>query len=507
MCAVFEAAELRYARAWIAPFSTPTRLVNQPSSAEPVSRSFWLHVAGSLRGEHYDYTKGSLGAAILLLAVPMVLEMSLESLFALVDIWWVNGIDRGWFDSVSTNGAAVAAIGMTEGMLSLVYAIAFGLGMAATALVARRIGEQDRDGAGQAATQAITLALVVGTAIAVPAAWFAPELLAAMSDDTARAVEVGAGYTRWSFASTPIITLLFVQNAVFRGAGDPILALKVLALSNGLNMALDPCLIFGLGPFPRLGVEGAAIATCIGRGFALGLQIWLLFGGRCRVRMTQALQFQLASMLQLLRLSAGTIGQFLIGTVSWLLLTKLVNTFGEEAGAGYTTGLRILLFALLPAWGLANAAATLVGQNLGARQPERAKRAVWLTGLYDMGFLAAVTIVMELWPEVIVGAFVDDPVVAGHAVATLRIVATGYVFYAWGMVAIQAFNGAGDTKTPTWLHFLLFWCCQVPLAWILAVPCALGLHGVLWAIPIAESLFAVVAVLLFRRGTWQAVRV
>ncbi|MFY9344992.1 MAG: MATE family efflux transporter [Planctomycetota bacterium] len=482
----------------------PTSLAPPPAAAD---RSFWSHVRASLRGEHHDYTTGRLSTAILLLAVPMVLEMGLESLFALVNIWWVNGIDRGWFGTTSTHGAAVAAIGMTEGMIANVYAVAWGLAIAVTALVARRVGEKDLHGASVAASQAIGLALVVGVVLAVPAVIFAPELLALMSDADARGAVIGAGYARWTFASTPIITLLFLQNGIFRGAGDPILALKVLMLSNGLNIVLDPLLIFGLGPFPALGLEGAAIATCISRTAAVVLQFWLLRRGRCRVPMRTLARFEWRPMLQMVRLSIGTIGQFLIGCVSWMFLTKFVNAFGEEAGAGYTTAIRILLFALLPAWGLSNAAATLVGQNLGARQPERAERAVWLTGLYDMAFLAAVTLVMELWPEAILAGFVDDPVVAGHGVATLRIVAAGYVFYSWGMVAIQAFNGAGDTRTPTWLHFFVFWLFQLPLAWLLGFQLEQGVQGVVWAIPIAESLFAIAALLLFRRGRWKTVQV
>ncbi|MBL8754550.1 MAG: MATE family efflux transporter [Planctomycetes bacterium] len=477
------------------------------AAPEAPARTFWQYVASSLRGEHHDFTTLPLPRAIVLLAVPMVLEMGLESLFALVNTFWVNGIDKGLFGATSTHGAGIAAIGMTEGMVSLVYAVAWGLAIAVTAMVSRRVGEKDLDGAAAAASQAIGLALVVGVVIAVPAAIFAPELLALMSEDGSNAVAIGSGYARWTFASTPIITLLFLQNAIFRGAGDPMLALKVLLLSNGLNLLLDPLLIFGLGPFPALGVEGAAIATCISRGLAVLLQFVLLRRGHCRVPMPTLMRFHGAQMLQIVRLSLGTIGQFLIGCVSWLLLTKFVNEFGDQAGAGYTTGIRILMFALLPAWGLSNAAATLVGQNLGARRPDRAERAVWLTGLYDMAFLAVVTLVMELFPEAIVGGFVADEVVRTHAIATLRIVAAGYVCYAWGMVAVQAFNGAGDTATPTWLHFVAFWVFQIPLAALLAFGLDYGMHGVVWAIPIAESLFAVAAVLLFRRGRWKNMQV
>ncbi|MFT4511511.1 MAG: putative MATE family efflux protein [Planctomycetota bacterium] len=474
-----------------------------PSDEEIAQRSIFANVFGSLRGEQHDYTKLALRSAILLLAVPMVLEMGLESLFALVDIWWVNRIDDGLHGSVPTNGAAVAAIGMTEGVISLVYAIAFGLGMAVTAFIARRVGEKDLDGAAKAGSQAIGLALVVGTALAIPGAYFAPELLSLMSDGNHRVVEIGSGYARWSLLSSVIITLLFLQNAIFRGSGDPILALKVLTVSNGINLVLDPCFIFGFGPFPQMGVEGAAVATCIGRTTAVLYQFYLLTRGNGRIRLPRLVTFDLKPMWEMAKVSFGTIGQFLIGTTSWMFLTLFINSFGEQAGAGYTTGIRILLFALLPAWGLSNAAATLVGQNLGAGRPDRAEQAVWLTGWYDMWFLAMVTLVMELFPEPIIFAFASGTEVQGHALDTVRIVASGYIFYAWGMVAMQGFNGAGDTKTPVWITFWTMWVVQLPLAWLLAFHFEWGPSGVLWAIPIAECLFAAAVVIMFRRGGWK----
>lgn len=479
---------------------------DQPPHSAP-SRSFFGHVMGALRGEHYDYTQGSIQKAILLLAVPMVLEMALESTFALVDIWWVNQIDRGMFGATPTGGAAAAAVGATEALLTIVYALAIGLSMAVTATVARRVGEKDLAGAAVSSSQGIGLAVAIGVGIGIPCVFFGSDLLALITDGNAKTVAVGAGYARVVLGSNVIVTLLFLQNAIFRGAGDPMLALKTLAASNVINLVLDPCLIFGLGPFPALGVTGAGVATCIGRATAVVYQTWMLTRGSSRVRVKPLLRFDLRPMLDLLRLSAGTVGQFLIGTSSWIVLMRMVNGFGEAAAAGYTTGIRILMFALLPAWGLSNAAATLVGQNLGAGRPDRAERSVWVTGLYDMGFLLLVTIVMELVPEWIVAAFTEDREVARHAVDTLRIVAAGYVFYGWGMVTMQAFNGAGDTKTPTWLHLWCFWVGQLPLAWCLSGPMGFGVHGVFWAVPIVESGFAVVAVVLFRRGKWRSAKV
>lgn len=479
---------------------------SQPAPSLP-SRSFWGHVLGALRGEHYDYTQGSIQKAILLLAVPMVLEMALESTFALVDIWWVNQIDNGWFGATPTGGAAAAAVGATEAMLTIVYALAIGVGMAVTATVARRVGEKDLAGAAVAGSQGIGLAILIGVLTGVPCAIFAGDLLSLMTDHNEKTVAAGTGYAQWVLGANVIVTLLFLQNSIFRGAGDPILALKTLAVSNGINLVLDPCLIFGLGPFPALGVTGAGVATCIGRSVAVVYQTWVLVRGNSRVRMRPLIRFDAQPMLDLLRLSAGTVGQFLIGTSSWIVLMRMVNGFGEAAAAGYTTGIRILMFALLPAWGLSNAAATLVGQNLGAGRPDRAEESVWRTGLYDMYFLLLVTLVMEVLPEWIVGAFTQDAEIARHAVDTLRIVAAGYIFYGWGMVTMQAFNGAGDTKTPTWLHFWCFWIGQLPLAWFLSGPMGWGVHGVFWAVPMVESGFAVVAVVLFRRGKWKGAKV
>jgi putative MATE family efflux protein len=357
------------------------------------------------------------------------------------------------------------------------------------------------------AGQAIGLGLLSGVLFGVPALLFAPELLALMSDGNADVVATGTSYARWVLGGNVIVTLLFLQNAIFRGAGDPILALKTLAVANGINIVLDPCLIFGLGPFPALGVTGAGVATCIGRSVAVLYQFWLLRRGRGRIRLDRLVRFDPAPIAQILKLSLGTIGQFLIGTTSWVALMWMVGRYAPSVVAGYTIGIRVLMFALLPAWGLSNAAATLVGQNLGAKQPDRAERSVWLTGYYDMAFLLLVTAAMELLPGPIVGLFTSDQAVAGHATATLRILASGYVFYGWGMVGMQAFNGAGDTKTPTWVTFWCFWVLELGLAYVLAFRFELGPQGVFWAIPIAESIFAVWMMALFRQGNWRNVKV
>jgi putative MATE family efflux protein len=485
------------------PMASPT----PPAPADEPRRSFFGHVASSLRGEHHDYTKGSLHKAILLLAVPMVLEMAMESAFAVVDIWWVNRIDDGWWGATPTGGAAAAALGATESLLTIVFAVSMGLAMAVTALVARRVGEQDLAGASRIASQALGLAIIVGVGLGVPALVFAPELLALMADGKENVVATGTGYMRWVLGGNVIVTLLFMQNAIFRGAGDPILALKTLAVANGINLVLDPFLIFGIGPFPELGVTGNGVATCIGRAVAVVYQSWALHAGRCRVRVPGFAQFEGKAMLEIVKLSVGTIGQFLIATTSWVVLMFMVGRFDESVAAGFTIGMRVLMFALLPAWGLANAAATLVGQNLGAKHPDRAERSVWLTGWYDMAFLAVVTVVMLALPDTIAGIFTSDPEVLPHAVATLRILATGYVFYGWGMVAMNAFNGAGDTRTPTWITFWCFWVIEIGLAWLLAFRLDVGPNGVFWAIPIGESIYAVLAMLLFRRGTWKNVKV
>jgi putative MATE family efflux protein len=473
--------------------TTPT--IPTPPAAPRPGRLLraWRAVAESLAGSDQDFTEGSLERGIVLLAVPMVLEMTLESVFAVCDVFFVSRLGP----------AAVATVGLTEAVVTLVFGVAIGLSMATTAMVARRIGEKDRDGAACAAVQAILLGLGVSVVFGAMGVIAAPHILGLMGAD-AEVVRVGSSYTAVLLGGTVTIVLLFLINAVFRGAGDAAIAMRVLWLANAVNLVLDPCLIFGLGPFPELGVTGAAVATTIGRGTGVVFQLVLLARGRGRVALRRSdLRFDLGVMTRLVRVSLGGIFQFLIATASWLGLVRILAVFGSAALAGYTIAIRVVIFSILPSWGLSNAAATLVGQNLGAGKPDRATRAVWLTALYNVGFLGLVAVVFLLWAHPIVRLFTADPVVVRVGADCLRTISYGYVFYAFGMVIVQAFNGAGDTWTPTVINLCCYWLFQIPLAWALARPLGLGAHGVFLAIAIAESLIAVVGLAVFRLGRWK----
>jgi putative MATE family efflux protein len=475
--------------------------VTQPDAAPlaPAAgqRSFWKDARAALAGAELDYTSGSLTRAIWLLAIPMVLEMAMESTFAVVDVFFVARLGDG----------AVAAVGLTESMLTLVYALALGFAMAATALVARRIGEGNKAGAVRAATSALVVGLIAGTVIGLPCLFLAPDLLRLMGASPAVVAE-GSGYTRLILGLNVVVMLIHLGNGVFRGAGDAALAMRTLALANGVNIVLDPCLIFGLGPFPELGLTGAALATTLGRGTGVAYQLAMLRRGTGRLVLRgPAFRVEPPILREILRLSAGTVGQLLIATSSWVALMRIVAPFGDAVLAGYTIAIRIVVFAFLPAWGFSNAAATLVGQNLGARRPDRAERAVWLTGTYTMAFLAVVTLLFLLLAPRLVAIFTSQPATAAAAVSALRILSYGYVLYAWGMATVQGFNGAGDTITPTWMHFFAFWVLELPLAWVLAHPFGLGPRGVFWSVCISESALALMGVLLFRRGKWKATRV
>lgn len=472
--------------------SEPTGTIERPSHTDPPAG--WVQtVRDSLSGREHDYTQGSLNRAIALLAVPMVLELAMESLFAVVDIFFVGRLGSD----------AVATVGFTEAVLTLLYAMAVGLSMSTTAMVARRIGENDRPGAARAATQAIAVGLGVAIVLGVPGFLYGREVLRLMGASP-ETLETGSAYASIMLGSNAVILLLFLNNAIFRGAGDPVVAMRSLWLANGVNIMLDPCLIFGLGPFPEMGVTGAAAATVCGRGIGVVYQFVALHRGASRLRVDRAARrLDLAVMGRLLRISFGGIAQMLVATASWVALMRIMAPFGADAVAGYTIAIRIIVFAILPSWGLSNAAATLVGQNLGAGHPERAARAVWLAGVYNMAFLGLVALVFVAAAEPLVAIFNDDAAVLAVGAQGLRVISYGYVFYAWGMVMMQAFNGAGDTMTPTWANLVCFWGCQIPLAWTLARVADLGPLGIFWAVVLSETLLALVMIELFRRGRWK----
>jgi putative MATE family efflux protein len=455
--------------------------------------TLWASLWEAVRGSHQDYTTGSLNRAILLLAVPMVLEMVLESLFAVVDVFWVSRLGAN----------AIATVGLTESMLSLIFAVAMGLSLSTTAMVARRIGEKDPEGAAVAGVQAIFLGFFVAIAVGIPCYFFAPNLLRLMGASP-EIIATGSGYTRICLGGSFAVLLLFLNNAIFRGAGDAAIAMRLLWVSNILNLILDPCLIFGLGPFPRMGVTGAAVATLTGRSIGVVYQFYRLMHGTERIRiLRRQIRLQLDVLLRLIRVSVTGILQFAIAHTSWIGLVRIVSIFGAAALAGYTIGIRVVIFVILPSWGLSNAAATLVGQNLGAGHPERAEKSVWRTGLYNVIFLGSVGLVFIFFPEPIVRLFTNDPTVIPFGAACLRIVSYGNLGYAYFMVMMQAFNGAGDTITPTIVNFFGFWLLEIPLAYWLAIPLHMHSNGVFASIAIAESSMALASAILFKRGKWK----
>jgi putative MATE family efflux protein len=459
-------------------------------------------VREAIRGAHpkYDYTEGSIGRAILLLSVPMVLEMVMESLFVVCDVYFVSRLGK----------EAVATVGLTESMMVLVYTLGIGLSIGATAMVARRTGERDPEGAAHTAAQTILLGLALSLVLGAAGVAFAPQLLWLMGGEPA-VIESGSNFTRVMLGSNATVMMLFLINGAFRGAGDAAIAMRVLWLANVINIALGPCLIFGLGPFPEMGVTGAAVATSIGRGTGALYAFSKLWrgGGRLHVR-PHHFRLDPSLMARLARLSGTATFQVFVGMASWIALTRIVAGFGSAAVAGNIIAMRVVMFALLPSWGMSNAAATLVGQSLGAGKPERAERAVWRAGFYNMIFLGIVGLVFVVFADPIVGLFTHaaaGPEAHAYGVDCLRIVASGFLFYAYGMVLTQSFNGAGDTRTPTLINVVVFWLWEIPLAYVLAFPAGLGPRGVFLAAAVAFSTLAVVSAYFFRKGRWKTKRV
>jgi putative MATE family efflux protein len=461
-----------------------------------LGKAFRLFIM-AVSGTEKEFTSGNINRAIFLLSVPMILEMVMESLFAVVDIFFVSKLGKH----------AITTVGLTESIMTLVYTAAFGLSMAATAVVARRTGEKDGDAAAHTAVQSLYVALALATIIAVTGIVFASEILALMgaSDEV---IYNGYTYTQIMLGGNLIVILIFLINGIFRGAGDAAIAMRSLWIANILNILLCPLLINGLGPIPALGLKGAALATTIGRGIGVCYQLYHLFGGKGLIKINSRHLFpDMGVIVRLLKIAAGGTAQLLINTASWIFLVRLIARFGEDAVAGYTIAVRIIIFTLLPASGMANAAAALVGQNLGAGQPDRAETSVWRAAFFNMLFLGFVSVFFLLAARPIVMLFTQDAGIIAYAAQCLQLVSVGYIFYAYGMVLSQSFNGAGDTRTPTLINLVGFWMLQVPMAWIMAVNYNMGPAGVFWAIAIAESCVAVAAIFIFRKGWWKRVKV
>ncbi|WP_233612390.1 MATE family efflux transporter [Corallococcus sp. AB045] len=463
------------------------------ASRDAVKKGLWSLVKEALHGTEQDLTQLPLGRAIFLLAVPMVLEMCMESVFAVVDVAFVGRL----------GAEAVATVGLTEGILTIIYAAGMGLSIGATAMVARRIGEKDAERAGRTAVQAIGLGVIISTVLAVAGIIYARPMMAALGGSP-WVLEHGVGYTRVMMGGVVSILLLFLINAIFRGAGDAAIAMRVLMLANGINIVLAPCLIFGWGPFPEMGVVGAAWATTLGRSAGVVYQLFRLIrsNGRLQVR-REHVSLEPATMLAMLRLSSAGMVQALVTTSSWVVLVRIVSSFGSTALAGYTIAIRIVMFALLPAWGLGNAAATLLGQSMGAGDPDRGAKAVWLAGKYNLMVLGSIGVVFFIFAHPLLGAFTTDAAVVDEGATALRIFSLSFLSCAYGMVITSAFNGAGDTRTPTLIDLGCLWVLELPLAWVLAHPLGLGSAGAYWAVPAAFALMSVLGIVLFRRGRWK----
>ncbi|MGE4347201.1 MAG: MATE family efflux transporter [Flavobacteriaceae bacterium] len=459
--------------------------------------SVWQEIKNAIRGVEVDYTQISLKRAIFLLAVPMILELMMETTFAVADIFFVGKL----------GASAVATVGLTETYLFLFYSIAMGLSVAVTAIIARRIGEKNKEDAAKSAVQAIALGILASIPFLIAGIFFSKELLALMGGDS-WVIEEGYKYTQWMLGGNVVIMLLFVINAIFRGAGDAAVAMWVLGIANIINIILDPILIFGWGPIPAMGIEGAAIATNIGRGIGVLMQLWLLFKGGKQIRLSLSqLYLDAKIMLNILKTSLGGIGQMIISMTSWIFLMRILADIGSEAVAGTTITIRIMMFAMMPAWGLSNAAATLVGQNLGAGNPDRAEATIWKVGTYNMFYLIIVSLLFFFFNEELVGIFTNDKAVVTIGAEWLQILSYSFFVYGWWMVSVQAFNGAGDTKTPTKINLVFFWLIQIPLSYFLAIHLGWEQSGVFWGVFVSETSVGIFTLWLFRKGKWKTVTV
>lgn len=457
----------------------------------------WAVFRQALAGHDEDYTRLPIRRALALLAIPMMLEMTMESIFAIVDIFFVAGLGP----------EAVTAVGLTEAVVTVIYAVSIGVSTSATAMVARRMGERDPEAASVVAGQAMWVGAAVALVISFVGILFAADILALMGAD-ADVIADGAGYTTVLLGGSITILFLFLLNAVFRGTGDANLAMRVLWISNGINIVLDPLLIYGLGPFPELGVTGAAVATTIGRGIGVIYQLYILFGAGCRIRLgLHHLRLAPPVLAMLLRISIGGVLQHVIATSSWIFLVRIVSLYGSAAVAGYTIALRLFEFTFLPGWGLGNATATLVGQNLGAGDPGRAERSVWQAARYNAVFLGTVSVIFIIFAESLIALFIQDSEVIRYGADALRFLSYGYALFAIWMVVTQGLNGAGDTETPTLLNLVAYWIIQLPLAYTLAQSAGLGPRGAWLAVLVAESVLAVSSIFAFRLGRWKVKRV
>lgn len=452
----------------------------------------------AINGSEQNFTEGNINKAIFLLAIPMIVEMGMESIFAVVDIFFVSKLN---------DSNAVAAVGYTESVLSILYSLAMGLGMGATAIVARRVGEHDKEGASTAAVQALYLGLGVSFTVSMIGMFFYKDILLMMGASQ-EVITSSSSYAFWMFTGNYTVTFLFLINAIFRGAGNAAIAMKALMLANIINIILDPIFIFGWGPIPAMGVEGAAIATNIGRGTGVLFQLYFLLNGRSIIRIGwNNLALKSSIIFNVIKVSGGSILQFIIGSASWIFLMKLMSSFGEDAVAGYTIAIRVFIFTLLPSWGLANAGATLVGQNLGALQPDRAETSVWRAAYINAFVMAFVMILFLTIAPQIIGVFTNQPDVLKYGVQALRYVSIGYIFYGYGMVVVQGLNGAGDTYTPTILNIFGFWIFQIPFAYMAVNLLDWGPKGVFIAIVLAETLMAIAGIIIFRRGKWKTIKI